>query len=535
MPALLPSRLRASRRHHRSALVLVLVLIVVMMVALAGFTFAELMLTENKAARLNGEQLRLQQAIHSGVEHIKQFVEQPRATRDAAGGPHNNPRLFQAMPLEPELRDPGASANRLRFSVVAPASGEIPSQTLSPGIRFGLENESGRLHLADVLRYEQQTPGAGKDALLKLPGMTEAIAEAILDWIDPDSQPRPLGAEGDFYEGLEKPYSPRNGLPDCLEELLLVKGVTRELLFGGDANYNRILEPGENVPASRQTRAASIGPAEPWSWFLTLYSAQGNRDMQGQPRINLNSMHLVELHQRLTAAVGPEVAGFVIAYRQFGPTAPAVAGASAAPTAGPAAFDPTLPPAVAFTLRSVLDLVGVQVVVPASGSGGTAMTFASPITIESGSLEFLHKLLDVAAFDDLPVQSGLVSVNDAPAVVLQAVPGIDESLAQQIVTARQNASNVPTARRYPTWLLTEGLVDLETMKLLMPYLCGGGDVYRAQVVAHFDQPGLAVRAEVVIDGTSGAAREVLWRDLRFYGPGYPTEWLTAGAPQGARN
>ncbi len=56
-----------------------LVLIVVMMLALAGFTFAELMLTENKATRLHGEQLRQQQAIHSGVEHLKQFLEQPHA------------------------------------------------------------------------------------------------------------------------------------------------------------------------------------------------------------------------------------------------------------------------------------------------------------------------------------------------------------------------------------------------------------------------------------------------------------------------
>ena len=33
------------------------------------------------------------------------------------------------------------------------------------------------------------------------------------------------------------------------------------------------------------------------------------------------------------------------------------------------------------------------------------------------------------------------------------------------------------SRGHETWLLTEGLVNLEQMKSLMPFLCGGGDVF----------------------------------------------------------
>ena len=50
---------------RRRAMVLVFVLIVVAMIALAGFSFAELMLTENKAAHLHGDSLALEQAISS--------------------------------------------------------------------------------------------------------------------------------------------------------------------------------------------------------------------------------------------------------------------------------------------------------------------------------------------------------------------------------------------------------------------------------------------------------------------------------------
>lgn len=519
-----------SSRSQRRALVLVLVLIVVMMVALAGFTFAELMLTENKATRVHGEQLRLQQAIASGVEQLKQFAELPRNEQEAAGGALENPKLFQAVPLESELADTRTVANRLRFSIVAPAAGATNSSQ-APGIRFGVENESARLHLGDVLQYEQQMAGAGREALMKLPGMTETIAEAILDWIDPDSMARPLGAEDDYYGGLDEPYAPRNGLPDCLEELLLVKGVTRELLFGADANYNRMLEPHEQTAAVSSGSKSATGSASvtPWSWHLTLYSGHRNVDSQGQPRINLNGPSLVELHQKLTPAVGPELAAFVVAYRQYGP----YLGADPA-TPGVVPFNGATSPA--FKISSVLDLVGVNVAVPSGDAKSKPVVYQSPLAPDGSALgEQLAKLLDATTIHDQLVSRGQVSVNDAPAIVLQTVPDIDEGLAQQIVAARQNASGDPVRRRYPTWLLSEGLVDLPTMKRLFPYLCGSGDVVRAQVVAHFDLPGLSARADVIIDATGESAQVIASRDLRFYGTGYPVEWLTTGAPRGARN
>ena len=84
-------------------------------------------------------------------------------------------------------------------------------------------------------------------------------------------------------------------------------------------------------------------------------------------------------------------------------------------------------------------------------------------------------------------------------------------------------------------MFVEGLVDLQTMQRLMPYVTGGGDVLRAQIIAHRDQPGPMARAEVIIDATSAPAREIMWRDLRYHGPGYPLEWLTADASAVARN
>ncbi len=60
------------------------------------------------------------------------------------------------------------------------------------------------------------------------------IIESLQDWIDTDEDPRTDGAETeDFYSTLEPPYVAKNGPLDTVGELLLVKGFSRAILFGG--------------------------------------------------------------------------------------------------------------------------------------------------------------------------------------------------------------------------------------------------------------------------------------------------------------
>ena len=54
--------------------------------------------------------------------------------------------------------------------------------------------------------------------------------QAILDWIDQDSETRyPNGAEDEYYTGLEVPYRTANGPFATMRELLLVRGITTEI------------------------------------------------------------------------------------------------------------------------------------------------------------------------------------------------------------------------------------------------------------------------------------------------------------------
>jgi general secretion pathway protein K len=60
----------------------------------------------------------------------------------------------------------------------------------------------------------------------------DSISDAIMDWRDADDAAMLNGAESDYYMGLDNPYPCKNSTFHSLEELLLVRGVTPEILYG---------------------------------------------------------------------------------------------------------------------------------------------------------------------------------------------------------------------------------------------------------------------------------------------------------------
>jgi general secretion pathway protein K len=90
-------------------------------------------------------------------------------------------------------------------------------------------DESGKLNINTVpeLVLRKLISNLGLEGEL-----VDTIVDSILDWKDKDDLVRLHGAESDYYQSLPQPYKAKNADFDTLEELLLVKGVTRELLFG---------------------------------------------------------------------------------------------------------------------------------------------------------------------------------------------------------------------------------------------------------------------------------------------------------------
>lgn len=88
---------------------------------------------------------------------------------------------------------------------------------------------------------------AGEAALRVLFDGEEGPAQAVLDWRDADRQPRPSGAEADYYLGLSPSVKPADGFLLCPEEALLIRGLDRyqetlaeEATIYGRANPNLI-------------------------------------------------------------------------------------------------------------------------------------------------------------------------------------------------------------------------------------------------------------------------------------------------------
>jgi general secretion pathway protein K len=92
-------------------------------------------------------------------------------------------------------------------------------------------DEAGKLPLNFIKGDQMRTVFAN---LQISPADADIIADSIVDWIDPDDLHGQNGAESDYYEGLDRPYRAKNAPFDSVEELLLVRGVTRDIYFGHD-------------------------------------------------------------------------------------------------------------------------------------------------------------------------------------------------------------------------------------------------------------------------------------------------------------
>jgi type II secretory pathway component PulK len=127
------------------------------------------------------------------------------------------------------------------------------------------------------------------DMLLKLPGMTSELAAAIVDWRDRDTEVSPGGAESEYYLLLEDPYYCKDSPLETVEEVLLVKGATQELLFGEDTNRNGVLDPNENDGPDSDPPDNADGHLDRGFFdYVTVYSTEPNQSAAGEDRVSVN-------------------------------------------------------------------------------------------------------------------------------------------------------------------------------------------------------------------------------------------------------
>jgi len=109
---------------------------------------------------------------------------------------------------------------------------EFKEKELGEGVfSIGLMDEERKININkasfDMLKrfFEIVADVSSKDA--------SGIADSIIDWRDTDNDTRELGAENSYYQTLSPPYPCKNKDFEVIEELLLVKGISRE-------NFNKV-------------------------------------------------------------------------------------------------------------------------------------------------------------------------------------------------------------------------------------------------------------------------------------------------------
>lgn len=60
----------------------------------------------------------------------------------------------------------------------------------------------------------------------------DIVVDSILDWKDIDDLHRLHGAESDYYMSLPNPYKAKDAGFETLEELIMIRGITPEILYG---------------------------------------------------------------------------------------------------------------------------------------------------------------------------------------------------------------------------------------------------------------------------------------------------------------
>lgn len=178
-----------------------------------------------------------------------------------------------------------------------------------------------------------------------------------------------------------------------------------------------------------------------------------------------------------------------------------------------------------FKINSIYDLVGVKVNATIDKQ---ATTLESPWADDPGAMSgYLPELLDLISTggSDQFIE-GRINVNQAHKEVLIGLPGMTEDIATKIVAAQSRGADgepLPDTdgkRSTTAWLYAERIVDLPALRKLDPYLTGRGDVFRLQVMGHFDGGGPVSRVEAIIDATQNPPQPIFFRDLTDLGRGY---------------
>lgn len=214
-------------------------------------------------------------------------------------------------------------------------------------VKIEIVDENSKINVSALAndRVEKTPYYAILQRFLMNMGLSLDIADALVDWVDPDDVRFPYGAESSgYYYNLTPSYSAKNGRLDSIDEIMLVKGISPEIYYGiGGGNYgieknlvddnkgdvkiplHKIEEiassSGKSSDSGSRSEATEKPVGKERSRLLSDYlTAYGNWDdyIDESNRININTASLRVLSS-LTDDLTENIAADIIRKRQLEP------------------------------------------------------------------------------------------------------------------------------------------------------------------------------------------------------------------------
>jgi DNA uptake protein ComE-like DNA-binding protein len=399
-----------------------------------------------------GDRIQAHYIAVAGIEKAKALLyrdarDRSRINRNHSGQLYDSPEDFRDV-----------SFSRGQFRVFHQGSSED-----SGSIVYGIDDEESRLNV----NY------ASLGAFSKIENMTPDIAAAIIDWRDEDNQVTPGGAESDYYASLQPPYLPRNGPVQTIRELLMVRGITPELLLGRNGGKN----------GGDDTEPATGIIDNGWASMFTLDSWVNNVSAAGEDRVNIQTAD----ERALTAVRGfnADIARAIVAYRNQH------------------RFD-NVADLLDVTAAQNQNRPGAQPNQPAGSpdqnptNPGQAGAQNQPASNPSGPKVISQDLLmDVA--DDLTVQTarefpGAININTARLEVLMCLPGVTRQLAHAIISYRRSSGYFPNT----ACLLRVPGFTTDLLKQVAPLVTARSETFRILSEGRIKSSGVRQRVQEIV-------------------------------------
>ena len=206
-------------KEDQSGIALIIVMWALVLLIALGTEFIYSMRTEVNATRNYKEDIESYYLARAGINLAMAEIIKQTAFHSLD---ENKGFIFgYSIPSSEKVDDEGSLSSRAQRTNIPLGVGSLS---------YMITDENGKISIngndRNLLIKASEASGE------KDPATRDIIADSILDWVDPDDTHRLNGAESEYYQGQAVQYKPRNGPIEHLDELLNIRGITRENLYG---------------------------------------------------------------------------------------------------------------------------------------------------------------------------------------------------------------------------------------------------------------------------------------------------------------